>query len=394
MKLHSVVPNSTLAAAGSHDRLLVLLTDPLSGIITKGSVVPRYYNPGNVFREVHFLLLNEDHPDPERLKFMVGEANAFVHNLPLPPRFFVRSLGWQPIAMGRLIRQTAEIAISVRPGLIRAYCAGINALLANHVGRQLGIPSLVSVHSRPDFWIASGLKQSLRERAIAALADRVVRGAGNTLAIYQPQLPYFRRLGVEPHLIHNVIAGKEVPYKKTYAIDGQLKLISVGRQMPGKDIANLLGAVAMLPGVELTVVGDGPTHASQVRRAEELGLRARCRFIRTWDNSDLCDNLQSYDAFAAHSIYPETPKAVMEPMLAGLPVIMNRNRGDYESELENAAWLVEDTVEGYRTALAALFSSEPHRRDLGLACLRRALAVWEPVATEAKHAELHARLAR
>ncbi len=380
--------------AGSRACVLVVLSDPLSGIISKGAVVPRYYNPGNVFREVHFLLLNDDCPDAGRLQYMVGDARTLVHNLPLPPRFILRSLGWQPAAMGKLFAEAAAIAQTIKPGLIRAYCAGLNALVANDLGRRLSVPALISVHSRPDFWIASDFRSNLRERAIAALATRVVRGAEHTLAIYWPQLPYFRRLGVEPHLIHNVIAGAEVPVKQSYAVDVALRLISVGRHMPGKDLRHLLSAVAQLPGIEVTVVGGGPTHARLVQHADSLGLGERCRFIATWDNADLVSKLASYDAFAAHTVYPETPKAAMEPMLAGLPVIMNRNRGDYESELDGAAELVEDSIEGYRTALVSLQSSEAARRELGKRCRARALELWEPVATEARHAALHARLSR
>lgn len=381
-------------APASRERLLVLLSDPLSDIISKGAVVPRYYNPGNLFREVHFLLFNSDRPDPGRLRFMVGDATPFVHNVPLPPRLFVRSLGWQAFALRGLIGATEEIARSVRPVMLRAYCAGLNALITNHVGSRLGIPSLVSVHSRPDFWVATGPVQSVRERAIAALADRVVRGAEATIAIYKPQLPYFKRLGVEPHLVHNVIAGRPVPRKSGYDTDGRLRLLSVGRHMPGKDISNLLDAVAALPQVDLTVVGDGPLHGTLVARAAVLGLGARCRFIKAWDNADLCDALNGFDAFAACSHFPETPKAVMEPMLAGLPVIINRHGGDYESEMDGAVLAVDDTVDGYRAALRQLVGSLDARADLGSRCLQRALSVWEPAATEAKHARLHAQLSK
>lgn len=379
---------------GSVERVMVVLTDPLSGIIDKGAVVARYYNPGSLFREVHFLLLNDDRPDPSSLKYMVGDAEVFVHNVPLPSRLFFRSLGWQPFLMGDLVRRVTRLAATLQPRLIRAYCAGLNSLIANRAGRALGIPVLVSVHSRPDFWVAGSIKQHAREFVIARLADRVVREADNVLAIYQPQLPYFRRMGVEPVLIRNVIAGDTLRHKTSYSRAGSLKLMCVGRHMPGKDISSIIAAAAALSEVELTIVGDGPLHEGLVALASRLGVASRCRFVKVWPNADLCAHLHEYDVFAANTIWPETPKAVMEPMLAGLPCVMNRNLGDYESELEGAALLVEDCIEGYRAALQELLADEARRRSVGLACRARALSLWEPAATEAAHAALHAKLAR
>lgn len=390
------------AAAAPHERVepgsiakvLVVLTDPLSGIISKGAVVARYYNPGDLFREVHFLLLNDDKPDPASLQFMVGKAKPVMHNLPLPPRLFVKSLGWQPALMQGLLDGIIEIARTLEPNLVRAYCAGLNALLATRAARALGIPSLVSVHSRPDYWVATSWRSNLREAAIARLADRVVREAENVLAIYNPQLSYFERLGIAPVIIRNVIATESLAQKTSYAAGPRLQVISVGRHMPGKDISVLLRAVAGLPDIDLTVMGDGPLHGKLVGLAREVGLGERCRFVTAMPNPEVCAQLHRFDVFAAHTTYPETPKAVMEPMLAGLPVILNRPRSEYRSELTGATLLVEDSVEGYRAALVELRDSARRREEIGLAGRRRALELWEPAATERKHAALHARLAR
>ena len=50
------------------DSLMVILSDRLSELIDKGEVVPRYYNPGNLFRTVHIVLCNDDRPDPAQLR--------------------------------------------------------------------------------------------------------------------------------------------------------------------------------------------------------------------------------------------------------------------------------------------------------------------------------------
>jgi hypothetical protein len=67
---------------GSVKRLLVIVPDRLSDIAGKGEVQPAYYNPGELFDEVHILMTNDDRPPIEPLQYMVGRAKLFVHNSP------------------------------------------------------------------------------------------------------------------------------------------------------------------------------------------------------------------------------------------------------------------------------------------------------------------------
>ena len=379
------------AASGRQRRLslLVVLSDPISPLVTKGEVTPRYYNPGDVFDHIDFLLLNDDRPDAASLRRMAGRASAAVHNLPLPRGLFARSLGWREPLMAGLIGQAVELARAAGPHLVRAYGAGLNALFANGIGRALRVPVVVSLHHLPDHIVAKDTKDWLRQRMQAGLAARVLRAAPAVLAVYRAQLPYLERIGVRAELAYNVIGADSLSVKSDYAVDGPLRLVSVGRQLPGKSIANLISAIGGLEGVELTVVGDGPLHDRLVSLAASLGLGARVVFVKAWSNVELCRKLATFDVFASHNLFPGLPKAVMEPMLAGLPVVMNSIGPGLDFELDDAALLVEDTVAGYRGALAWLQSNEAVRRSVGMACLQRALALWEPGAAEQRLAEHH-----
>ena len=60
-------------------KLLVLIPDRLSDILAKGEIQPRYYNPGEVFDEVHILSTTVDNPDRDLLQRMVGRARLHLH---------------------------------------------------------------------------------------------------------------------------------------------------------------------------------------------------------------------------------------------------------------------------------------------------------------------------
>src|SRR5262245_5039355 len=63
------------------NRLLVIVPDRVSEWLSKGEVISRYFNPGELFREVHILMINDDRPDVTLMQKLVGEAVLHLHNL-------------------------------------------------------------------------------------------------------------------------------------------------------------------------------------------------------------------------------------------------------------------------------------------------------------------------
>ena len=55
--------------------------DDLNKLINKVEVVKRYYNPGNYFDEVHFLLINQKDIKKNKLSNLVGNAKFFTHKI-------------------------------------------------------------------------------------------------------------------------------------------------------------------------------------------------------------------------------------------------------------------------------------------------------------------------
>jgi glycosyltransferase involved in cell wall biosynthesis len=94
---------------------------------------------------------------------------------------------------------------------------------------------------------------------------------------------------------------------------------SVGRLAAQKDHATLLEAAALLPEVELVLVGDGPERSALERRAEELGVRGRVAFLG--DRSDVPALLPSFDVYVQPSRYEGLCLAVLEAQAAGVPVV-------------------------------------------------------------------------
>src|ERR1700691_412938 len=137
------------------DTLMVIINDRLSQLIVKGVVVPRYYNPGNLFNTVHLVLTNDDRPDPALVQPMVGEARLVLHSFPSGLKTFLTTLAWRPFLLRRWARAIVELAQRVRPQLIRCHVNHINAFAAAEIRHRLGIPYALSLHINPDLDVYS-----------------------------------------------------------------------------------------------------------------------------------------------------------------------------------------------------------------------------------------------
>jgi glycosyltransferase involved in cell wall biosynthesis len=98
----------------------------------------------------------------------------------------------------------------------------------------------------------------------------------------------------------------------------------VGRLATEKNLLALLASVRGLD-VELCLVGYGPLHRELAQVSESMNINAN--FLGILPNQDLPRFLNSCDLFILPSLYEGHPKALLEAMACGLPVIGTRVSG-------------------------------------------------------------------
>jgi glycosyltransferase involved in cell wall biosynthesis len=381
----------TIDIRATTDRLMVIVPDRLSDILRKGEVVSRYYNPGDLFREVHIVLLNDDRPDPVAVQPMVGRARLFLHNLIDSRRkFFVKTMGWQFPLIEPLLRRGVDLARRIAPQLVRTHNNFLEGMVAREIKRALGIPYIVSLHGVWDIddrttWLTrvqAAFREKL-ERASLADADAVI-------AVYAPIVRYAREYGARRvELIYNIVAGQNVRRKDGYALNRPPRLITVNRQLPEKNPTNIILALAELD-CTYTLVGDGPLHDRLEALARELRCADRVRFIRAMPNAELCASLRDYDILVSHCTYWGMSKTIIEGALAGLPIVLNRLPQAAISEYEGN-WLLEceDSRRGYKAAISSLLADERRRRELGERGFAKARHDFDPERMEERTVALY-----
>jgi hypothetical protein len=190
---------SPLARSGEYDRLLVIIPDRLSDLARKGEIITRYYNPGNLFREVHILMTNDDRPHPAAIIPTVGNARLVLHNLPAGMELFVKSFGWRPSLLRAWTNRAVALAATIKPELIRCHGARLNAYAAQAIKSGLGIPYVVSLHTNPDVSVRGRkLRSAIMGCAAAAIERKGLLDADLILPVYQSIEPFLQRIGASP----------------------------------------------------------------------------------------------------------------------------------------------------------------------------------------------------
>lgn len=363
-------------------KLLVIPADRISDWIEKGEVLARYHNPGEVFDEIHLLLLHKETPDPAALQLMAGRARVIVHSHTIPESFFTKTLGWQPFLTDTWEKKIIPLVRQIMPNVVRCYGAHLNLNLARRIKHDLAIPYIVSLHINPEINIhkaSVSLKDVITVKALAALETRGLRHADLIMPVYRPIIPYLERRKLMQYKVHyNMVHQDVMQQKEDYSLHRPVRILCIGRQFEDKDPSLLMRAVASRDDTQMTIVGKGPIHQDLVTLAQKIGREGQFIFKESIPNEQLCAEMHSYDIMALHSEYFELSKVMIEGMLVGLPLLLNyRSCGDQVPELSDEICLrVPNTEEGYISGLNRLINDEDYRLNLGHSACRHASAHW------------------
>ena len=143
-------------------------------------------------------------------------------------------------------------------------------------------------------------------------------------------------------------------------------LAFAGRLGPQKAVGALLGAIADLPGVALAIAGDGPDRSALERRARDLGLEDRVRFLGGVPREQVLRLFAAADASVLPSAWENLPHTVLESLAVGCPVIATAVGGVPEVVRDGANGLLVAPGDpaALRAAIERFFADDELRRRL------------------------------
>jgi glycosyltransferase involved in cell wall biosynthesis len=254
-------------------------------------------------------------------------------------------------------------------------------------GRLAGLPVVTTLHSIEDvlqeFHPFIG---ALETWTIRHLAKRVV-AVGYTIADSFQWRLRGRAIDVIPNAVSipaRITEKERLELRKEIAGDVRKKIvISVGRIAPPKGYEDLVTAYSFLvpshPNLVLLLIGDGPLFEDIRNLISKLSLEKNVLLLGA--REDVPRLLAASDLYASSSHWEGLPLAILEAMMAGLPVVATAV-GDIPRLITADIGLVIPPRQprAIAEAIARLFLNPVRLREMGAVARARAMQDYSPQA--------------
>lgn len=338
-------------------KLCVFPNDPLNEYYKKGEIKARYFNPRNIFDEIHVISLFGSDENKENVKDMAGTANMKIHT--------VGKVNLLNIRIKK--KEIINLVRKIQPDVIRSYNPLLQGWLAVHAGKELGVPVVISLmgdydrdlryYAKKNRRLISYLKLWYSRRSLESFS---IKNADEVIIIYDFIRQYALKMGAKNiNLIYNRIDLSQFSPDVEPAFN-ELKpvVLCVGRLMKEKNQECLVRAVKDLD-VILLLVGDGPQYNYLVKLTKDLGIQDKVRFERSILHKEIHKYYAAADVFALPIKYGGFAIPVLEAAATGLPVILPKQEFDPNPELiKDFAMLVNNDPESFRDAISKVLSDK------------------------------------
>lgn len=216
----------------------------------------------------------------------------------------------------RVLTEQACDVLHVHMGAVSPFAWG-----AIRAGRQLGIPTLVTVHS---MWgVISRRAYGFGARSLDRPGIHIAAVSNAAARTIARALPDAGPISITPNGID------PLPWRTTVepSPDEPFHVVTVMRLAPRKRLGALLRIFRTVaerrPGAHLTIIGDGPHRGVGERRARSMPVT----FTGRMDRVGIRDVFETAHVYVQPSVYESFGIAALEARCAGLPVVARSGSG-------------------------------------------------------------------
>lgn len=308
--------------------------------------------------------------------------------VPFAPGVVVRHLRAgpaRPVCEDEVFPLMDEFAAGLRQGLAacRAEVVHAHSWLSGHAALAAaagaGLPVVQTLHALGAVERRHGVIALTVARDRDAVERRLVREADRLIATCSAEHAELEALGCGSGRVSIVPAGFDGDVfhprsdERWFEVDrtaGPVELVAVGRLLPRAGLADVVRAVADLPGTRLTIVGgprpdrlEGDPHHRELRElARGLGVAPRVRFTGGRPAAEVADVLRSADLFVAAPWYQPFGIAPVEAMGCGVPVVATAVGGLLDTVVDGGTGVLVPPHD--HVALAAMIEALARQPEL------------------------------
>lgn len=371
-------------------KLCVFPNDPLRSYYEKGEIKERYFNPKNIFDEIHVISLFDEDVEESKVRTVAGKADFKIH--------IVGKVTL--LNKNKKKKEIIDIVKKINPDVIRAYNPLLQGWMAAQVKQELHLPLVISLHGdyNRDLRYQAMKKHDYKGYLKLQLSKHTLekfslKSADEVIIIYKFIMDYALKMGATNiNLIYNrVDLSRFSPKIKLEQDKSKPVIICVGRLIKEKNQECLIHAIKELD-VKLLLIGNGVEYDNLKRLVLSYKIKDKVQFETSVSHDKIHTYYAKSDIFALPIKYGGFAIPALEAAASGIPVILPKQKFDPEPDLINDfALLVENDPESFKEAIQKILSDKSFQMSL----VQKGLKIVKEVSGEAmeeKEKELYLKL--
>ena len=344
-------------------KICVFPNDPLKTYYEKGEIKERYFNPKNIFDEVHIISLFDEEIEEEKVKMVAGKAIFKIH------------------AVGKVTlinknqkkKEIIKLIKKINPNIIRSFNPLLQGWIATKVKQELNIPLIISLHGDYDRDLRYQTKKNHNYKKYfklqltkIILEKYSLSNADEVIIIYNFIRNYAKKMGAKNiNLIYNKVNLSQ--FSPNLKLDNKESIpiiICVGRLIKEKNQECLINAIKDLD-VKLLLIGNGTEYNYLKKLVKSLNIENKVQFETSIQHENIASYYNKSDIFALPIKYGGFAIPALEAAASGIPVILPKQKFDPNPDLiKDFALLIDNNPESFKKAIQKVLSEKSLRDNL------------------------------
>ena len=371
-------------------KVCIFPNDPIIAYYEKGEIKDRYFNPNNIFDEIHIISFIDKDVEVEKVEKIAGNAKLIIHSV---GKINIKN-------RKKEILKILEIVKKINPDVIRAYNSRLEGWFAANCAEKLNIPFFLSIHTQMDHNRKIAKKTNFKKYIGLKYLEKfiepyVIQQANKITIVYRIIEPYIiKKGGKNLELLYNRIDLSQFSNgRKIEGLPTPL-VLSVGNLIKEKNHECIIRAMKNLD-AHCLIIGKGNDFERLQKMILDEKLENKVQIIDSIAYNEIQNYYKSASVFAL-AYDPELeglPMPVIEAMASGLPIVIPFQKEGFSDGLENSVIFSERNSIEFHNNIKKILNNQNISHELSINCINKSKD-FDGKAIEKREAEIYAELTR
>jgi glycosyltransferase involved in cell wall biosynthesis len=348
-------------------KLCVFPNDPIINYYEKGEIKERYFNPENLFDEIHIISFTDIDVEESKIQKIAGDAKLIIHTV---GKINIKN-------RKKEVSKILKLVEKINPDVIRSFNPLIQGWCAAFVANELKIPLFVSLHTQYDYNRKLAKKKSLKKYLILKYLEKfiepyVLEKADKITIVYKIIESYVtKHTAKNPELLYNKIDCEKFYNAEQINTLPKPLILTVGNLIESKNHKLLVESMHNIK-ANLLIIGKGELADILRNNIKSMNLEDKITILESVPYENIPSYYKTANVFAlAYDPNQEgLPMPVMESMASGTPVVIPESEDS--KELGDSVIFAERNVESFTKKINDLLNNKRKTEELAMKCKEKA----------------------